>query len=108
MSNLWLPGISAGPIDEFVGALHRHIERFATEKEVEKPHVEVELVDGARYVLDSLTAQPGFGFITIRQHKRDEDDPDEIVVPVGSIRRIELKHTAEHAPAFGFSLPHPG
>jgi hypothetical protein len=75
---------------------------------VEKPHVEIELLDGARHVLDSLTAEPGFGFITIRQHKRDDDDPDEIVVPVGSIRRLELSHTAEQAPAFGFSLPHPG
>ncbi len=108
MSNLWLPGVPAGPIEEFVGALHRHIERFATEKGVEKPNVEVELVDGARYVLDSLAAEPGFGFITIRQHKLDEDDPDEIVLPVGSIRRIELSHTAEQEPAIGFSLPHPG
>jgi hypothetical protein len=108
VSNLWLPGISAGPIDEFVGALHRQIERYAAEHGVDKPHVEIELVDGARHALDSLVAEPGFGFITIRQHKRDDEDPDEIVVPVGSIRRIELSHTAERAPDFGFSLPHPG
>jgi hypothetical protein len=67
--------------------------------------VEIELADGARHLLDSLAASPGFGFLTIRQHKREDDDPDEIVVPVGFIRRIELSHSTEQAPAFGFSLP---
>jgi hypothetical protein len=59
-------------------------------------------------VLDSLAAQPGFGFITVRQHKRDEDDPDEIVVPVGAIRRIELSVRSGGEHAFGFTLPGPG
>jgi hypothetical protein len=59
-------------------------------------------------VLDSLTAEPGFGFITIRQHKRQDDDPDEVVVPVGAIRRIELSHSEEQAPSFGFTLPQAG
>jgi hypothetical protein len=90
-----------------VGALHRHIERYASEHGVEKPYVEIELADGARHVLDSLAAQPGFGFITVRQHKRDEDDPDEIVVPVGAIRRIELSVRGGDDPAFGFTLPGP-
>ena len=58
-------------------------------------------------MLDTLSAEPGFGFITIRQHKRDDDEPDEIVVPVGFIRRIELSHSGDQAPAFGFTLPQP-
>jgi hypothetical protein len=61
-----------------------------------------------RYLLDSLAAAPGFGFITIRQHKREDDDPDEIVVPVASIRRIELSHSEEKAQSFGFTLPQAG
>jgi hypothetical protein len=108
LSNVWLPGISTGPNDEFVSALHRHIERYAAEHGVEKPHVEVEFGDGARHVVDSLAPEPGFGFITIRQHKREDEDPDEIVVHVGFIRRLELSHRAEEAAAFGFSLPPPG
>ena len=91
-----------------MGALHRHIERYASEHGVEKPRVEVELADGVRYLLDSLAAAPGFGFITIRQHKRDDDDPDEIVVPVGFIRRIELSHPEEKPQSFGFTLPQAG
>jgi hypothetical protein len=58
-------------------------------------------------VLDSLAPAPGFGFITIRQHKREDDEPDEVVVPVGFIRRIELSHAEEKVQRFGFSLPQP-
>ena len=106
MSNLWLPGVSAAPIDEFVARLHRHIERFAAEQSVERAFVEVELVDGARYVLDSIAPEPGFGFVTIRPHRGDDEDvPDELIVPVGTIRRIELARAEETRSAFGFSLP---
>lgn len=75
---------------------------------MEKPHVEIELADGARHLLDSLAAAPGFGFLTIRQHKREDDEPDEIVVPVGFIRRIELSHSEEEPQSFGFTLPQAG
>ena len=106
MSNLWLPGMPAGPIDEFVDRLHRCIERFAAEHEVERAYVEVELFDGARYVVDSIAAEPGFGFISIRPHRgEDEDVPDTLVVPVGALRRIELSKAEEKRARFGFTLP---
>ena len=106
-SNLWVPGASAAPVDEFVARLHRHIQRFASEHSVEKACVEVELHDGSRYVLDSIAPEPGFGFVTIKPHNRDADDeiPDELIVPVGSLRRIELSRAEEQRAGFGFSLP---
>ena len=37
--------------------------------------------------------EPGYGFVTIRPHPQ-EDVPAEVIVPVGSIKRIELSSTA--------------
>jgi hypothetical protein len=68
--------------------------------------VHLELTDGARFALHSLSAEPGFGFVTIRPHPEDrEDAPGELVVPVGSIRRIELDRAVEERARLGFSLP---
>jgi hypothetical protein len=107
MSQLWLPGASAGPVDEFVARLHRHIERFARHHEIEKPAVEVELQDGARYAVDAIAPEPGFGFVTIKPHNPEDDDeiPDELIVPVGAIRRIELSRAEDERARFGFTLP---
>ena len=107
MSNLWIPGIAAGPLEEFVARLHRGIEAYAREAGVERAFVEVELADGSRYCLDSVSPEPGFGFVTLRPHARpdDEDVPDAIVVPVGSIRRVDLHRAEEQRARFGFSTP---
>ena len=73
----------------------------------EHPHVEVELVDGSRFTVESIKAEPGLGFITLCPHPSDER-PDALVVPLGSLRRIEISAaTAPEAP-FGFTLPHSG
>ena len=109
MSQLWLPGMAAGPLEEFVERVLRLIRRYASEAGVEQAYVVVELVDGWRLALDSMSPEPGFGFVTLRPHGAGEDPdiPDEVIVPVGSIRRIEIDRAAEERARFGFSAPGP-
>ena len=102
VSELWLPGV-AGPQDDFVQRLHRQIERFAADHGLEQPIVEVRLRDGTSYALGSISADPGYGFITIRPHA--EDTPDEVIVPVGALARIDLCDVRGEDPRPGFSLP---
>ena len=105
MSGLWIPGMAAGPQEELVGRIHRQIERFAEEAGVEQAFVEIELVDGARFAVDTISAEPGFGFVTFKPYAReDEEVPGELIVPVGSIRRIELDRAEEQRAEFGFTL----
>jgi hypothetical protein len=103
VSSLWIPGF-AGPLDELIDRIHRRIAQFAEESGVEQTHVELELADGARYAVESLSATPGFGFVTIRPHA-GEDAPGEVIVPVGSIKRMELSRVAEERGRLGFALP---
>ena len=103
MPDLWVPGF-AGPLDDLIDRIHRRIERYAEEAGVEQAFVEVELVDGVRYAVESLAAEPGYGFITIKPHPGD-GTPAELIVPIGSIRRIELSAAAEQRTALGFSVP---
>ena len=103
-----MPG-AAGPQDEFVHRLHASIRRFAADEGVEQAAVHVELADGARFAVHSVSAEPGFGFVTIRPHPEDRaDTPGELIVPVGSIRRIELDRAEEQRGRLGFALPSEG
>ena len=103
MPDLWVPGF-AGPLDDLVDRIHRRIAQLAEEAGVEQAFVEVELADGARYAVESLSADPGYGFVTIRPHAGD-DTPTEVIVPIGSIKRIELSRAAEQRARLGFSVP---
>jgi hypothetical protein len=103
VAELWVPGY-AGPLDNLVERIHRRIEHFAQEAAVEQACVEVELADSSRYCVETLSAEPGYGFVTLRLHPAD-DVPDEVIVPVGSIKRIELSKAAEERGRLGFSLP---
>ena len=103
MPDLWIPGF-AGPLDDLVDRIHRRIEEYAKESSVEQAHVEVELADGVRYAVESLAAEPGYGFVTIRPHVGDEM-PGEVIVPIGSIKRIELSKAADERTRLGFSVP---
>ena len=103
MNELWLPG-AVGPQDEFVARLHRRIQRFAEARGVPQAVVEVELRDGARFRLDTISPEPGYGFVTLTPHPGD-DLPDELVVPIGAIGRVELYAVEEAEPAFGFWPP---
>jgi hypothetical protein len=103
LPELWVPGF-AGPLDDLIERIHRRIEQFAAEAKVERAVVEVELSDGSRYAVQSLSAEPGYGFVTLRPHAA-EGVPDEVIVPVGSIARLELSKAVEERGRLGFSLP---
>lgn len=64
--------------------------------------MEVHLADGTRYLVEELSPEPGFGFVTLRPHPRDEG-PGEVIVPIGMIRRIDLDRAEEQRAAFGFT-----
>jgi len=101
--DLWVPGAAAPSLEAFVQRIHQQIERYTSTHPAERSHVEVELADGARLTLRALASEPGFGFLTLSVHS-DEDEPDELIVPVGSIRRISLG-PADEARRPGFALP---
>ena len=116
MGEVWIPG-AAGPATDFVTRLHRKIDEFVSRRGHEQAAVEIELHDGVRFTLHSISPEPGFGFITLCPYPEDESrpwprgdgdtpvPPDELIVPVGSIRRIELDRAEEERSQLGFSLP---
>ena len=65
--------------------------------------VEIELYDGALYRLDSLSAEPGYGFLTLVPQSED-GEPQELIVPLGAVRQLTLS-PAEPPHRIGFSLP---
>lgn len=91
----------AGPLDELVGRIHRRIQEFATEHGVEAM-VEAELADGSLHRLKSISAEPGFGFVTLCPHT--ETEPQVLIVPLGAIRQLTIA-AAEPTHRVGFSLP---
>ena len=102
MPELWIPGM-AGPLDELVARIHRRIASFAAEHELEQAQVEAELHDGALLKLLTISAEPGYGFITLVPHPED-GEPQELIVPLGAIRRLTLSRAEPESP-IGFSLP---
>ena len=93
----------AGPLDDLVARIHRRIESFAAEHELEQAMVEVELSDGALLRLASISPEPGYGFITLVPHPED-GEPQELIVPLGAIRQLKLSR-AEADHRIGFYLP---
>jgi hypothetical protein len=108
---LWVPGL-AGPHEDFVQRLHRHIARFAQDKGIDQAAVEVELRDGSRFRLGRVLPEPGYGFITLCPHEqqraREDDIPNELIIPIGLIERIEVYEVHEERGRFGFFLPESG
>jgi hypothetical protein len=74
---------------------------------VKTPVVEVELADGLRFVLEKVEPEPGFGMVTLYVHPDDDrETPDAMIVPLGSVRRFELRRAPEaRVASFGFSIP---
>jgi len=102
---LWTP-VPEGPHEAFVDRLHRTIAHFAETKGVEAPVVTVELADGSRFMLDRVEPEPGFGLVTLYVHGTEGDSPEAVMVPIGSMRRIELRSTPdERGTRFGFAVP---
>ena len=106
MPELWIP-LQEGPHEAFVERLYRTITGFADERGTASPLVELELSDGSRFRLDRMEAEPGFGMVTVHVHPaHGSDAPEALVIPIGSIRRIELRSSPdEQGSRFGFSLP---
>lgn len=102
MPELWTPGTS-GPLDELVTRIVRRTEDFRVEHGLAQAGVSVELSDGSLHRLASLSAEPGFGFVTLCPHC-DEGEPEELIVPIGAIREIRIG-AVEDEPQLGFSAP---
>jgi hypothetical protein len=104
MPDLWTPNPDL-PHEAFVDRLHKAIASFADANGVEKPLVEVELADRSRFVLERIEPEPGFGMVTLYVTDARDDAPEALIIPIGSLRRIELRTAPEKAESFGFSVP---
>lgn len=101
MPDLWIPG-AAGPLDQLVERLHRRVAKFARKHGLEEAAVEVELSDGALILVAEISPEPGFGFVTLTPHG---DEPQELIVPIGSIRQFVIGPPEPARARFGFSVP---
>jgi hypothetical protein len=104
MPDLWTP-VAEMPHEAFVERLHKAIAAFAEAAGVEKPLVEVELADTSHFVLERIDPEPGFGMVTLYVTDARDDAPDALIVPIGSLRRIELRTAPEKSESFGFTVP---
>jgi hypothetical protein len=102
MPDLWTPGM-AGPLDQLVERIQRRAEAFKETHELDDVGVEVELHDGSLHRLASLSAEPGFGFITLTPHP-EEGEPEELIIPLGSVVRIRIGRV-EAEQRLGFAVP---
>jgi hypothetical protein len=96
--DLWVPGAAEPSLDDLVARIHRLIEQYTATHTADRSHVEVELADGERLSLQSLSSEPGYGFLTLSA------GGEQLIVPVGSIRRITLGPADEDRRP-GFALP---
>jgi len=95
---LWVPGAAEPSLDGFVERIHRQIEEYTATHTADRSHVEVELAGGERLMLQSLSSAPGYGFLTLSV------EGEQLIVPIGSIRRITLGPADEDRKP-GFALP---
>jgi hypothetical protein len=106
LSQLWVPGAGGPSQADFVGRILRQIRGFAEERGVERPVVEVMLHDGTRFAVAAVSPEPGFGMVTLIPERDGDDDlPEAMIVPLGSIVRIGLHVAAERRGRLGFSVP---
>ena len=102
VSDLWLPGTPSA--DEFVTRVHQQIGSFTERNGLQRVLVEVQLRDGSRYVLDTLSAEPGHGFVTLSPHPEEGEEPEELIVSLASVAQIRIAPATEE-PRFGFAPP---
>jgi hypothetical protein len=103
--DLWIPGAAAPSLDDFVERVHKQIERYTAGHGADRTCVEIQLADGERLVLQSLSGEPGYGFVTLTAHAEDDDTSHQLIVPVTSVRRIDLRPAEGDRIRFGFALP---
>ena len=101
MSAIWTPGM-AGPLDEFIARVTRMVSTFSDEQHLDQAQVELELADGSRHLIATMTAEPGFGFFSFTPHVDDGDQPRRVVVPIGAVKTIEISAPDPERP-FGFT-----
>jgi hypothetical protein len=101
---LWIPGAAEPSLDALVARIHRQIERFTAGHDADESHVEVELADGERLTLRALSAEPGYGFVTLSVHP-EEGGQRQLIVPVSALRRISLGPAEDDRARLGFALP---
>lgn len=99
-THLWTPG-AAGPLDELVARVTRIVAVFAAEHGLDQAEVRVELADGSLHTVESMTAEPGFGFFSFTPHPADVREPRRMIVPIGAVRAIEVSTPDPERP-FGF------
>lgn len=108
MPDLWIPGAQQPSMEDFVDRIHKQVQRFADEHGVAEASMEVELYDGAVFHVRSLSPEPGFGFVTLCPYDEEDSAAElttELIVPVGSLRRITLAATGAAHARFGFAPP---
>jgi hypothetical protein len=91
----------AGPLDELVQRVLRRVEAFKAEYSLDDAEVSIELVDGSLYRLKTLSAEPGFGFVSFTPHG-EGGEPEHVIVPLGAIRELRIAAPG-HEQALGFS-----
>jgi hypothetical protein len=91
----------AGPLDEFVARVTRMVAAFAKEHELAEAEVRIELADGARHLVVSLSADPGFGFFSFIPHRTVGEEPRCVIVPIGAVKTVEISAPDPERP-FGF------
>jgi hypothetical protein len=91
----------AGPLDELVQRILRRVEAFKAAHSLEEAEVSIELVDGSLYRLKTISAEPGFGFVSFCPHGED-GEPEEVIVPLGAIRELRIGGPS-HEQALGFA-----
>jgi hypothetical protein len=102
MSELWVPG--AVSVEDFVARVQQQAARFAADNGGGAAMVEVELRDGSLYKLDTLSAEPGHGFVTLRPHPEEKGEREEFIVPLASVASIRIS-MAEPEREVGFAPP---
>jgi len=104
---LWVPGAEGPSLEDFVARLNKAVAAFAERHGIAEAVVDVELLDGARYTVEAIRPEPGYGFVTLSIHCGEHENhcPSELIVPVGSLKRIELDLADDRRGRFGFSLP---
>jgi hypothetical protein len=93
-----------GPLDELVQRILRRVEAFKAEHSIDDAEVSIELVDGSLHRLKTLSAEPGFGFISFTPHG-EGGEPEHVIVPLGAIRELRIA-APEREQALGFGT-HP-
>lgn len=103
MPELWTP-VAEIPQNAFVDRLHKAITSFAEANGIDKAVVEVELADNSRFILEHIEPEPGFGMVTLYVTDARDEAPDALIVPIGSLRRIELRTAPEKEETIGFNI----